>query len=173
MAYEFENKILKASESKQAALLGPAKIASSRPDTGVTILKKSAYFVIRDCAKVTERYLIHYIWGDLKNPIERLEGAFTRAEIEDFITRSKRDPETGQLCTIILQDINKKNKLEASAIPAPVKQGKEIIDFTEYDNEQIYGDYDIESDIVDVPVVEPVKEKTVTELFMDAFKPKS
>jgi len=95
MAYEFEHKILKASESKQAALLSPAKTAANKPDTGVKILKKAAYFVIRDCARVTERYLIHYIWGDLKNPIERLEGVFTKAEIESFITRSKRDPETG------------------------------------------------------------------------------
>jgi len=173
MAYEFELKILKASESKQAALLNPDKTAANKPDTGVKILKKHAYFVIRDCARVTERYLIHYIWGDLKNPIERLEGVFTKSEIESFITRSKRDPETGQLCTIILKDIEKKNKLEASGIPAPVVE-KEVIDFTEYDDEKIYGDYDMLGDVVDVPTVDNTKvEKTVLELFLEAFKPKT
>lgn len=172
MAYEFENKILTASESKQASLIKPARTAATKPDTGVKILKKAAYFVIRDCARVTEKYLVHYIWSDLKNPIERLEGLFTRAEIEDFITRSKRDPETGQLCTIILKDIERKNKLESSGA-VPVIESTGVVDFTEYDDEKIYGDYESDVDIVEVPSVQPEKEKSVTELFMDAFKPKS
>lgn len=172
MAYEFENKILKASESKQAALIKPAKQAAAKPDTGVKVLKKAAYFVIRDCARVTEKYLVHYIWSDLKNPIERLEGLFSKAEIEDFINRSKRDPETGQLCTIILKDIERKNKLESTGA-VPVIESTGVVDFTEYDDEKIYGDYEADADIVEVPNVQPEREKTVLELFMDAFKPKS
>jgi hypothetical protein len=116
MSGAFEHKILTVSQSKQAGLLGPAKIAASKPDTGVTIVKKSAYFVIRDCAKITEKYLVHHVWGEIKNPIDRLEGSFTKAEIEDFLSRAKRDTETQQLCSIILEDIHKKNKLENTGI---------------------------------------------------------
>ena len=70
MSGAFEHKILTVSQSKQAGLLGPAKIAASKPDTGITIVKKSAYFVIRDCAKITEKYLVHHVWGEIKNPID-------------------------------------------------------------------------------------------------------
>jgi len=48
-----------------------------------------------------------------------------------------------------------------------------VVDFTEYDDEKIYGDYESDVDVVEVPNVQPEKEKSVTELFMDAFKPKS
>lgn len=177
MGYAFENKILTASQSKQASLLTPAKTAASKPDTGVTIVKRSAYFVIRDCAKITEKYLIHYIWGELKNPIDKLEGVFTKAEIEDFLSRARRDIETQQLCTIITEDIKKKNKLESSVVASqPVKVVNNTFDYTEFDNEKIYGDYDRDTDkedVVDVPLeVLPEKEKTLLELFLEAFKPK-
>lgn len=178
MGYAFETKILNTSQSKQAALLGPAKTAAAKPDTGVTIVKRSAYFVIRDCAKITEKYLIHYIWGELKNPIDKLEGVFTKAEIEDFLSRAKRDIETQQLCILILEDIKKKNKLESTTVvKQPVKVVNNTLDFTEFDNEKIYGDYDTDAgkdDIVDVPLeVLPEKEKTLLEVFLEAFKPKS
>lgn len=170
----FENKILSISESKQAALLSPARTAAAKPDTGVKILKKAAYYVIRDCAKVTERYLVHFIWADIKNPIEKLEGSFTRGEIEDFVNRSKKDPETGQLCSIILTDIHRKNKLEAAAAPAPKEEKEVTFDYTEYEEDKIYGDYDQGYDIVEVPLPDTCeKEKTILELFLEAFKPKT
>lgn len=178
MSFAFENKILNISQSKQAGLLSAAKTAVTKPDTGVTIVKRSAYFVIRDCAKITEKYLVHYIWGELKNPIDRLEGVFTKAEIEDFLVRAKRDTETHHLCTIILDDIHRKNKLEKPQANAPVIENNVVkFDFTEFDNDKIYGDYDINgvpSDIVEIPTgVLPEKEKSVLELFLEAFKPKS
>lgn len=170
----FENKILSISGSKQSALLAPARTAAAKPDTGVKILKKAAYFVIRDCARVTERYLPHYIWAEFKNPIERLEGQFTRSEIEDFLNRSKRDTETGQLCSVILTDIHKKNKLEAEAQPVAAEPKEETFDYTEYEEDKIYGDYDQGYDIVDVPLLDQeVKEKGTLELFLEAFKPKT
>lgn len=177
MSGAFENKILGASQSKQASLLNAAKMAASKPDTGITIVKKSAYFVIRDCAKITEKYLVHHIWGDIKNPIERLEGVFTRAEIEDFLTRAKRDPETQQLCSIILEDIHKKNKLETAGTPPPVIEAPVVkFDFTEFESDKIYGDYDVSApgDVIEIPTgVLPEKEKTTFDLFVEAFKPKS
>jgi len=178
MSGAFEHKILTVSQSKQAGLLGPAKIAASKPDTGVTIVKKSAYFVIRDCAKITEKYLVHHVWGEIKNPIDRLEGAFTKAEIEDFLSRAKRDTETQQLCSIILEDIHKKNKLENTGIVSPVVDAPVVkFDFTEFENDKIYGDYDNNipsADVVEIPSgVLPEKEKSTYELFLEAFKPKS
>ena len=177
MSGAFEHKILTVSQSKQAGLLGPAKIAASKPDTGITIVKKSAYFVIRDCAKITEKYLVHHVWGEIKNPIERLEGTFSRAEIEDFLSRSKRDTETQQLCSIILEDIHKKNKLENTGIVSPVADAPVVkFDFTEFENDKIYGDYDAgmpQADVVEIPNgVLPEKEKSTYELFLEAFKPK-
>jgi hypothetical protein len=177
MAYAFEQKILNASQSKQAGLLTAAKTAAVKPDTGVTVNKRSAYFVIRDCAKITEKYLVHYIWGDIKNPIDRLEGVFTKAEIEDFLSRARRDVETQHLCTIILEDIHKKNKLERPQIGVqPAEPAVVKIDFTELENDKIYGDYDTggSADVVDIPLeVLPEKEKSVLELFLEAFKPRS
>jgi hypothetical protein len=177
MSGAFEHKILSVSQSKQAGLLNAAKIAASKPDTGVTIVKKSAYFVIRDCAKITEKYLVHHIWGEIKNPIDRLEGAFTKAEIEDFLSRSKRNTETQQLCSIILEDIHKKNKLENSGITTPAVDAPVVkFDFTEFESDKIYGDYDTgetQGDVVEIPTgILPEKEKTTYELFLEAFKPK-
>lgn len=177
MGYAFETKILNASQSKQAALLNAAKIAATKPDTGVTVNKKSAYFVIRDCAKITEKYLVHFIWGELKNPIDKLEGVFTKADIEDFLSRARREYETQQLCTIITEDIKKKNKLESTPAQVPiVPTVSKVLDFTELDNEKIYGDYDGDGDdVVELPFQEDPnkKEKTLIELYLEAFKPKS
>lgn len=178
MSGAFEHKILTVSQSKQAGLLGPAKIAASKPDTGITIVKKSAYFVIRDCAKITEKYLVHHVWGEIKNPIDRLEGSFTKAEIEDFLSRAKRDTETQQLCSVIIEDIHKKNKLENSGIVSPAVEAPVVrFDFTEFENDKIYGDYDVgtpQADVVDIPNgVLPEREKSTYELFLEAFKPKS
>ena len=175
MSGAFENKILSVSQSKQAGLLSAAKIAASKPDTGVTITKKSAYFVIRDCARITEKYLVHHIWGEIKNPIDRLEGAFTKAEIEDFLSRAKRDTETQQLCTIILEDIHKKNKLETTGVVSTVVDAPVVkFDFTEFETDKIYGDYDNgepQADVVEIPTgVLPEKEKSTYELFLEAFK---
>ena len=44
----FEEKILKNCNIRQKNLLRPAKIASEKPDTGVTINKRGAYFLIQD-----------------------------------------------------------------------------------------------------------------------------
>ena len=170
MSGAFEHKILTVSQSKQAGLLGPAKIAASKPDTGITIVKKSAYFVIRDCAKITEKYLVHHVWGEIKNPIDRLEGSFTKAEIEDFLSRAKRDTETQQLCSVIIEDIHKKNKLENSGIVSPAVEAPVVrFDFTEFENDKIYGDYDVgtpQADVVDIPNgVLPEREKSTYELF--------
>ena len=110
----FEAKLLTESKNKQAKLLRAAKKAAKEPDTGVKILKKGAYYVIRDCAKVTELYLPHFIYSQLKNPIQMLEGVFTKADCTDFLARAKKDLVTNQLVNLIIIDIKKQNLLESA-----------------------------------------------------------
>ena len=76
-----EKKILGVSNLKQRLLMRPAAVAADNPETGVTIENKSAYFVIRDCATVTRDYLTLFIYGQLHNPFELLEGKISEKEI--------------------------------------------------------------------------------------------
>ena len=59
----FEEKILKNCGIRERNLLRPAKIAAEKPDTGVTINKRGAYFLIQDCAKVTFNYVAHLAYS--------------------------------------------------------------------------------------------------------------
>ena len=65
----FEEKILKNCEIRQRNLMRPATIAAQKPDTGVTILKKGAYFLIRDCADVTLKYAAHLAYSSFNSPL--------------------------------------------------------------------------------------------------------
>ena len=56
---KFEAKILELSTIKERNLVGPSAIAMVKPDTGVEIKKKSAYYVIRDCATLAHDYIAH------------------------------------------------------------------------------------------------------------------
>ena len=44
-----EDKVIKNSSIRQRNLLRAAKIANENPDTGVSIEKRGAFFVIKDC----------------------------------------------------------------------------------------------------------------------------
>ena len=66
----FETKILGTSTIKERKLLKPAAIAAAEPNTGVTIHNKSAYFVIRDCANITQKYLTLHTYGSLHKPLD-------------------------------------------------------------------------------------------------------
>mgnify|MGYP003136873626 FL=1 len=79
----FEEKIISNSTIRQSKLLRPAKIASEKPDTGVKILKKGAYYLIKDSADITLQYLVHLCYGSYGDPIKSLKGKFTQAEIID------------------------------------------------------------------------------------------
>ena len=77
----FEEKIIKNSEIRQKNLMRPAKIAFEKPDTGVTINKKGAFFLIKDSADITVKYLPLLSYGSFKTPIADLKGKFTQSEI--------------------------------------------------------------------------------------------
>ena len=103
-----EEKILQNSTEKQAKLLGPAQRAHKKPDIGVEIQNKSAYYVIRDCAMITQKYLVLFIWGTYPDPFEALKGKFTKDNVTDFLKRAEKDDAVKQLKHIIIGDIKAK-----------------------------------------------------------------
>ena len=168
----FEAKLLTESKNKQAKLLRAAKKAAKEPDTGVKILKKGAYYVIRDCAKVTELYLPHYIYSQLKNPIQMLEGVFTKADCTDFLARAKKDLVTNQLLNLIILDIKKQNILESATTTTPASFDPGIFD--EEDEDDIYGDYEAGAVTAEAePDVVVEVERDTLQLLLDAFKVKN
>ena len=135
----FEDKIISNSTIKQSKLMRAAKIASNKPDTGITIENKSAYFVIRDCADIAQQYLALLCYGSYSDPLTKLKGIFTEKEIIDFVARSQDENNTNirHLLYVIFTDIARKEGLYESVIPnEPVE-----IEYTE-DVEDIYGDYE-------------------------------
>ena len=168
----FEAKILTGSKNKQAKLLRAASVAAKSPDTGVKILKKSAYYVIRDCAKITEFYLPHFIYSQLKNPIQMLEGVFTKADCIDFLGRAKKDLVTNQLLNLIIIDIKKQNLLESATTAKSPKLDPGTFD--DEDDDDIYGDYESTGIIEEAePEVIVEVERDTLQLLLDAFNVKS
>ena len=100
-----ENVIVSLTDKRYKNLERPAKIASTAPETQVKILNKSAYYVIKDCADITLKYLPHYIYSMLVDPINLLKGKITGADIIDFVGRSTKSEVTRQLLQIIVDDI--------------------------------------------------------------------
>lgn len=145
-----EEKILKTSSIRQKNLLRPAKIAAAKPDTGVTINKRGAFFLIQDCADVTVRYAAHLAYSSFSSPLTELKNKFTQSEIIDFVGRSKEEPQTRQLLHIILTDIGCAQYKVATDIPVAPIEGTTIPtidhDYTIKDDEDVYGDYDFDTD---------------------------
>ena len=162
----FEEKIINNCHVRQKKLMRPARIAQQKPDTGVTILKKGAYFLIKDCADITVKYLPQLGYSSYANPINELRGTFTQAEIIDFVGRSKEAPETRQLLHIILTDIGCAQYKAAIAVddPKPVEGNTTPIPVHDYtindDDDDVYGDYDVDDDSVGPqPVVVEAKDE--------------
>ena len=68
----FEEKIISNSKIRQSKLMRPAKLAFEKPDTGVKILKKGAFYLIKDSADITVKYLSHLCYGSFDDPIKLL-----------------------------------------------------------------------------------------------------
>ncbi len=104
----FEEVILENSTERIAKLYGPAARAADNPDTGVEIKKKAAYYVIRDCAGITRKYLSIHVWGLFDDPVLDLKGKFTSNEVKSFLKRAETDTEAKLLKKLILADIKEK-----------------------------------------------------------------
>lgn len=102
----FQETIISESKIKIANLYPQAKICSDKPDTGVKITNKSAFFVIRDCAQTTVQYLPLLCYGTMSDPIKTLSGKFTRSQVNDFVKDSATNIAAAQLLKTILQDAN-------------------------------------------------------------------
>jgi len=164
----FEEKILKNCSIRERNLLRPAKIASANPDTGVSINKRGAYFLIQDCAKVTLNYVAHLGYSSFSSPLTQLKGKFTQSEIIDFVGRSKEEAHTRQLLHIILTDIGSAQYKSAIDVPVAPIEGVTVEtlqhDYTIKDDEDVYGDYDLDSDEVST---EPVNVEAKAEVNVD------
>ena len=151
----FEDVLIKSCDLKQRNLMRPAKVASDKPDTGVTINNKSAYFVIRDCADVTQRYLALLCYASFTDPLKQLAGKFKKIDIIDFVARAHdaNNPHTRQLLCVVVADIN---KCECVPDTTPVVEDDTPINFEELEETQddIYGDYDYGDHVVETPTVE-------------------
>lgn len=155
----FESKIISNSKIKQNKLLRAATIASEKPDTGVTIKNKSAYFVIRDCADVTQKYLALLCYGSYTDPLKQLAGKFTKIEIIDFVARARaaENAHVRQLLCAVFADINRDQLLPTAQVKAAAEQEVIVVtDLNEDDLDDIYGDYDY----VDAPAAEESEEPT-------------
>ena len=151
----FEEKLVKAGQIRQKHLYPPAKKASDAPDTGVTILKKSAYFVIKDCADVTQKYLPHLVYSSMGNPLSELKDVFTKSDIMKFVGRSSEQPWTKQLLNIILTDIGtvQYRVVTGEATDGDVDLGAPpVFDYADIGDSDVdvYGDYNNEG--LDDPV---------------------
>jgi hypothetical protein len=125
--------ILDNSTVKESKLYAPSKKASINPDTGVTILNKSAYHVIKDCATIANRYLPIFVFGQYPDPVKALYGKFLKNEIEEFISSANSNFVHDQLLTIILSKIGK--TIEPEKEETPIK-----ISYTVNENDP-YGEY--------------------------------
>lgn len=103
--------ILENSKLKEAKIYNAAKKAAKNPETGITINNKSAYHVIQDCANITLHYLPHFVFGGYEDPFLELSGKFTRADVQQFVLESERNPFMKQLLDIILGKASKLNTL--------------------------------------------------------------
>lgn len=131
----FEEIILEEASIRQGNLLVPARLAADKPDTGVKILKKSAYYVIKDCANITCQYVTFLAYASIQNPLESLRGKFTKESVVDFVNRSESEHHTNQLLTLIFADIS---KVSPPKVTINVDKGPEF-DFNNED--EPYGDY--------------------------------
>ena len=134
-----EDKIINITQTRYRNLQRPARIAANNPNTCVKILNKSAYYVIKDCADITLKYIPHFIYSGIKDPITKLRGNVSEDDITDFANRALKEDHTQQLLRLILDDISRRNV----PVHIPAVNSESEIDFTLTGEENdVYGDYD-------------------------------
>ena len=145
-----EEVIIKESKNKVGQLYPVAKTASDNPDSGIVIKNKSAYYVIRDCAKIAREYIPIICYGNISD-LSVLEGKFTKTQIKNFVKRTESNIATKQLLELILSDANVENANE------------DIAEFDE-ESDNIYGSYGY------TPKDDTVEPKGMTDILCIIFK---
>ena len=151
-----EEIILKHSDKKARRLLGPAERAYKKPDIGVEIKNKSAYYVIRDCALITTKFLVLHIWGGYDDPFASLKGKFTKDDVKDFLKRSKSDKNVNYIKSVIISEM--RDKFDTTTTSSSFDYSIE--------EDDIYGYYG-ESEETEDDFVE--QEMTEEEMFLKFF----
>jgi len=128
--------LLSNSQAKEAKLIGPASKASTNPETGVTIVNPAAFHVIQDCAKLTVKYVPHYVWGLYANPFEVLKGKFQYNDIVEFVKAALSDMVLNQLLTLIVDKIKKSSSSLGGSTADPYGDYESYIPITK-DQESI------------------------------------
>ena len=141
----FEQIILDHSKLPIAKLWSKAKKASEHPLTGIEkTTNKYVELVIRDCAKVARLYLPILIYGSYTSPIEELKGKFSKADIIDFVGRTKQI-EVRQLLQLVLSSVQKyqiDHQIKGNLVTD--HETKDPLPSVEIDD--VYGDYEELSD---------------------------
>jgi hypothetical protein len=132
---KFIDTLISNSQAKESKLVGPATKASTNPETGVTITNPAAYHVIKDCAKLTLKYIPHYIFGLYANPFEVLKGKFEKKDIDEFIKAALSDIVLNQLLSLIVDKIKKSSSTLSASDDDPYGDYES---FNYSSNEQYY-----------------------------------
>lgn len=132
-----EDIILNNSPVGLAKLIGPATKAVDKPDSGITIQNKAAYFVIRDCAILARDYLPLHIYSITANPLTFFKGKFSKVLIEEFVTRAMENTNAFNLLKLIISDINYSKPRDVVNDPSDIKYNLST-------DSNIYGDYGLE-----------------------------
>ena len=158
---KFIETILENSTVKEAKLYAPSKKASINPDTGVTILNKSAYHVIKDCATIANRYLPIFVFGQYSDPFNALSGKIKKSDISDFIKSCNSDFVHDQLLSLILSKIGKTIETE--------KEVTEIKPNYIVNENDPYGEYGSSSVIEQEIKTKSTKQTGTFEILCEAF----
>lgn len=156
---KFVEVLLNNSTVKEAKLYSAAKKAAAKPDTGVTINNKAAYYVIKDSATIAYKYLPHYIFGQYQDPFQALRGKFQKQDIQEFLTVANSDFVYHQLLSLILDKIGK--------MADPQEQKQNVV--TDFVPDDPYGDYGYASEESLPSVTTPIQNENIFELLCQAF----
>lgn len=159
-----ESKIIELSKEPIAKLAPRAVKATKSPDHGITIINKGAYYVIRDCAKITTMYLPILLYGSIKDPVKTLSGIFTKTEIEKLVSNGDTNVTSRQLAKLMFIDSIKSNPPNKYKNPTKFEEPLENVD--------VYGDYD--SDIISEESYKDkeVDDSDIVSCICEAFKVK-
>lgn len=78
-----------------ASLIEPAKKARVTPDSGVTIINKAAYYVIRDCAEVADKCISFYVWFQFRSCITKENASQILAKLRNSCIIKEEDVKDG------------------------------------------------------------------------------
>lgn len=105
---KFIDTLLSNSTLKEAKLYGPAQKAAEDPTIGITIHRQAAYHVIKDCAKITQKYLPFIVLEYYTDVFDTLRGKVSGADIKELIQIAQKDHSFKQLLIILLDKAYKK-----------------------------------------------------------------